>query len=132
MQPRGFGNPWLQLMLSQCCTLAAELMSQVRRVESHARRTRVVLDWPNESWFALCLARHRLHDPELHHLALCSATSGLVRRLSRLPSRARDGSPGSWIVLAEKINAVRWSGIALVIVGLFLVAKPVAKMEERL
>nr|MDQ6912323.1 EamA family transporter [Verrucomicrobiota bacterium] len=39
---------------------------------------------------------------------------------------------GSWLVLGEAIGAIRWCGIALVVLGLFLVAKPVAKLEERL
>lgn len=39
---------------------------------------------------------------------------------------------GSWLVLGEAISPIRWGGIALVVLGLFLVAKPVAKLEERL
>jgi drug/metabolite transporter (DMT)-like permease len=39
---------------------------------------------------------------------------------------------GCWIFLGELISAVRWCGIALVVIGLALVAKPIAKMEERL
>jgi len=37
-----------------------------------------------------------------------------------------------WIFLGEHISATRWYGIAVVIVGLALVAKPVAKIEEKL
>src|SRR5947199_3017428 len=39
---------------------------------------------------------------------------------------------GCWIFLGELISALRWCGIALVVIGLALVAKPIAKMEERL
>jgi hypothetical protein len=39
---------------------------------------------------------------------------------------------GCWIFLGEFISALRWWGIALVIIGLALVAKPVAQIEERL
>jgi len=39
---------------------------------------------------------------------------------------------GCWIFLGELISTLRWCGIALVIIGLALVAKPIAKMEERL
>ena len=39
---------------------------------------------------------------------------------------------GCWILLGELISTLRWCGIALVVLGLALVAKPVAKMEERL
>ncbi len=39
---------------------------------------------------------------------------------------------GSWIVLGELISQRRWCGIALVLLGLAIVAKPAAKLEERL
>jgi len=39
---------------------------------------------------------------------------------------------GCWIFLGESISAVRWCGIGLVIIGLALVAKPIAQIEERL
>ena len=39
---------------------------------------------------------------------------------------------GCWIFLGELISTLRWCGIVLVIFGLALVAKPIAKMEERL
>lgn len=37
-----------------------------------------------------------------------------------------------WIFLNESISATRWTGIALVLVGLIIVAKPFARMEEKL
>ena len=37
-----------------------------------------------------------------------------------------------WIFLGEHISATRWYGIAIVLLGLALVAKPVAKIEEKL
>ena len=37
-----------------------------------------------------------------------------------------------WIFLGEDISATRWLGIAIVIFGLAVVAKPVAKIEEKL
>lgn len=39
---------------------------------------------------------------------------------------------GSWLVLGESIPPARWVGIGLITAGLFLIAKPLAKMEERL
>ena len=39
---------------------------------------------------------------------------------------------GCWIFLGELISTLRWCGIGLVILGLALVAQPIAKMEERL
>jgi multidrug transporter EmrE-like cation transporter len=39
---------------------------------------------------------------------------------------------GCWIFLGEAISPARWLGISLVIVGLVLVAKPVAAAESKL
>jgi drug/metabolite transporter (DMT)-like permease len=37
-----------------------------------------------------------------------------------------------WLILKEAISPLRWCGIALVIIGLVIVAKPAAELEERL
>ena len=39
---------------------------------------------------------------------------------------------GSYTFLNETISVRRWAGIALVVMGIFIVAKPVAQMEEKL
>lgn len=39
---------------------------------------------------------------------------------------------GCWIFLSEAISPQRWLGIALVLVGLLLVARPVAGVEKKL
>lgn len=38
----------------------------------------------------------------------------------------------SWLILGERINATRWCGIALLLCGLTLVARPAAELEEKL
>ena len=38
----------------------------------------------------------------------------------------------SWLVLGERISWIRWGGIALVLTGLVIVARPVARFEEKL
>ncbi len=38
----------------------------------------------------------------------------------------------SWIFLSEAIMPRRWAGIGLVLIGLLIVARPAAKLEERL
>ena len=38
----------------------------------------------------------------------------------------------SWLVLGESISLTRWFGIALVLIGLAIVARPVARLEEKL
>jgi drug/metabolite transporter (DMT)-like permease len=37
-----------------------------------------------------------------------------------------------WMFLGEQISPRRWCGIAILIIGLAIVAKPVAKIEEKL
>lgn len=37
-----------------------------------------------------------------------------------------------WIFLGEAISPIRWCGIALVVAGLMIVAKPYARLDERL
>jgi drug/metabolite transporter (DMT)-like permease len=37
-----------------------------------------------------------------------------------------------WIFLGELISTRRWCGIGLVLIGLFIVAKPFAHIEEKL
>ena len=37
----------------------------------------------------------------------------------------------SWLVLGEKINTIRWAGISLVLVGIWIIARPVSRLEER-
>ena len=38
----------------------------------------------------------------------------------------------AWVFLGEAITNLRWCGIALVVVGLVIVAKPVSRLEEKL
>jgi len=38
----------------------------------------------------------------------------------------------SWIFLGELIRPLRWCGIALVLIGLAIIAKPTARLEEKL
>jgi drug/metabolite transporter (DMT)-like permease len=37
----------------------------------------------------------------------------------------------SWLVLGEKINIIRWAGISLVLLGIWIIARPVSRVEER-
>ena len=37
----------------------------------------------------------------------------------------------SWLVLGERIHAIRWTGIALVVAGVWIIARPASKAEER-
>jgi multidrug transporter EmrE-like cation transporter len=39
---------------------------------------------------------------------------------------------GCWMFLGEDISSLRWGGIAVVLLGLMVIAKPAAQLEERL
>ena len=39
---------------------------------------------------------------------------------------------GCWLFLGEKISLIRWGGILCVLAGVYVLARPVAHMEERL
>jgi drug/metabolite transporter (DMT)-like permease len=39
---------------------------------------------------------------------------------------------GSWLFLGEAISSRRWIGIFLVALGVFFIARPVARAEEKL
>ena len=127
-----FSNPWLQLSLSQCCTLCADLCLK------HGAMTTVHLA-PAWSWTGLTGLASPLVWLGIVFLILSFVTWLYVLRQLAL-SVAFPVSQvvhvmvplGSWMVLGEMISPTRWGGIALVVIGLFLVAKPVAKLEERL
>ena len=39
---------------------------------------------------------------------------------------------GSWLFLGEQISLVRWAGILIVTLGIMIIARPLARLEERL
>jgi drug/metabolite transporter (DMT)-like permease len=39
---------------------------------------------------------------------------------------------GSWLFLGEEISILRWIGVFVVTLGVIVIAKPLAKLEERL
>jgi multidrug transporter EmrE-like cation transporter len=37
----------------------------------------------------------------------------------------------SWLLLEDKIGTIRWAGIALVLAGIWVIARPASRIEER-
>jgi drug/metabolite transporter (DMT)-like permease len=131
-KPTGFWNPWVQLALSQLCTLASDLClkrgaSAVAHFASGWSWTGITALVSPLVWLGIVLMLLSFITwlYVLRHMSLSIAfpASQIVHIMVPL---------GSWLVLGEKISALRWIGIVLVVLGLFFVAKPVAKMEERL
>lgn len=131
-RPSGFANPWLQLALSQTCTMVGDLC--LKRGAMGTLRLS-----PKWAWTGLTGLASPLVWLGIVFLILSFVTWLYV--LKHLPlSVAFPVSQvvhimvpvGSWLVLGERIGYLRWSGIALVLIGLAIVAKPAAKLEERL
>src|ERR1700738_2192775 len=131
-RPSGFANPWLQLALSIVCVLASELL--LKRGASDVADPNSPLTWTGVNaltsplvWWAILLILASfvswLYVLKYIPLSVAFPLSRVVDILVPL---------GCWIFLGESISALRWCGIALVIIGLALVAKPVAEIEERL
>lgn len=128
-----FGNPWVQLALSIAFVTIYELLLKIGAVET-ADIAGSTWAWTGLSglassyiWLAILFVILSLITwlYVLRHLPLSLAfpISQSVHALVPL---------GSWLILDESITSLRWSGILLVLVGLIVVAKPVARFEERL
>ena len=130
-QPSGWRDPRLQLALSVLCVLFSELL-----LKRGASETASATPW---SWTGL----NSLVSPLVWWGILFVVASFLswLYVLKYIPltiafplSRVVDVLVplSCWIFLGETISVRRWCGIALVVIGLAIVAKPVARLEERL
>jgi multidrug transporter EmrE-like cation transporter len=131
-RPSGFRNPWLQLVLSIVCVLVSELLlkrgaSDVANLESPWSWTGINGLTSPLVWLAILFVIASfvtwLYVLKYVPLSLAFPFSRVVDALVPL---------GCWIFLGETISPRRWIGIALVIIGLAVIAKPVGRMEERL
>ncbi len=127
----GWRDPRLQLALSVVCVLFSELL-----LKRGASETASATSW---SWTGL----NSLASPLVWWGILFVIASFLswLYVLKYIPltiafplSRVVDVLVplSCWIFLGETISARRWCGIALVVIGLAVVARPVARLEERL
>lgn len=131
-RPRGLRNPWLHLIISVVCVAIYELL--LKRGASETAD-------PNSSWswtgltglgsiyvwiaivFVIVSLLTWLYVLRYLPLSVAFPISQSVHVLIPL---------GSWLILGENIVTLRWIGIALVSLGLTIVAKPVARLEEEL
>ncbi len=131
-RPAGFANPWFQFVLNIIGVVIYELL-----LKAGATAT---ADSAN-GWSVIGITA--LQSP-LTWLAIAVIVVDLVIWLYILRyiplsiafplSRTVDVLVpiSCWVILKEAISPLRWCGIALVIIGLVVVAKPVAQLEERL
>jgi drug/metabolite transporter (DMT)-like permease len=128
---RWWANPWFVLALEAIFVTASEVLlkvgaSETKRVEGWEWTGLMSLAsiW---IWLAivlvilsfLCWIYVLRHIP----LSIAFPLSNVVHVLVPL---------SCWIFLGEHISAARWCGIAIVVFGLAVVARPVAKIEEKL
>jgi drug/metabolite transporter (DMT)-like permease len=128
---RWWANPWLVLVLEAIFVTASEVLLKVGASETRRVAGR---EWTGLLSLAsiwiwvgivfvilsfLCWIYVLRHIP----LSIAFPLSNVVHVLVPL---------SCWIFLGEHISATRWCGIAIVIFGLAIVAKPVAKIEEKL
>lgn len=131
-KPAGLRNPWLHLGLSVTCVTIYELL-----LKRGARETAGLS--PSWSWtglsglasiyvwiaigFVILSLLTWLYVLRYIPLSIAFPISQAVHVLVPL---------GSWLILGENIVTLRWIGIAFVSLGLAVVAKPVARLEEEL
>jgi drug/metabolite transporter (DMT)-like permease len=131
-RPTGFFNPWFQFVLNIVGVVFYELL-----LKAGASAT---ADPANHwSWFGITA----LQSP-FTWLGISVIVVDLVIWLYILKfiplsiafplSRTVDVLVpiSCWLILREAISPLRWCGIALVVIGLIIIAKPAAQLEERL
>jgi drug/metabolite transporter (DMT)-like permease len=128
----GFANPWVQLGLSALCVTVSEVF--LKRGATETAHLSAAWMWTGFTGLAsawvwggmlLVVLSFASWLYVIRHIPLTVAfpLSNVVHVLVPL---------SCWILLGEAISTRRWCGIALVLVGLAIVAQPVAKLEERL
>jgi multidrug transporter EmrE-like cation transporter len=123
-------NPYLQLVLTVALVTVAEILLKQGTTETATVE--------NTDWLGLS----SLPSPRVWMgaalLALSSGTWILVLRKMQLylaftlSSVVHVTIPvASWLVLGEQIHAVRWTGITLLLAGIWIIARPATRAEER-
>jgi uncharacterized membrane protein len=131
-RPSGFANPWVQLGLSVACVVASELL--LKRGASETANPGANWSWTGVSGLASPLVWWGILFVILSFLSWLYVLRFIPLTIAFPLSRVVDVLVPlcCWLVLEETISARRWLGIALVVIGLAIVAKPVARLEERL
>jgi drug/metabolite transporter (DMT)-like permease len=131
-RPCGFFNPWFQLGLNVLGVLAYELL-----LKAGANATADLSKswwWTGITgltsaltWLAILFI---ILDLVIWLYVLKYIPLSIAFPLSRVVDVLVPIS--CWLILEESISPRRWCGIALVVTGLAIVAKPAARLEERL
>jgi undecaprenyl phosphate-alpha-L-ara4N flippase subunit ArnF len=131
-KPAGFGNPWLQLGLSVMCVFVSELLLKLGATATANPAS--AWSWTGINSLASSLVWWGILFVIASFLSWLYVLKYIPLTIAFPLSRVVDVLVplGCWIFLGESISMRRWCGIALVVIGLAVVAKPVARLEERL
>jgi drug/metabolite transporter (DMT)-like permease len=130
--PPGFFNPWFQLGLNVLCVLAYELLLKAGATAtanlSHLWSWTGITGLASPlTWLAMVFI---IFDLMIWLYVLKYIPLSVAFPLSRIVDVLVPIS--CWLILHESISPRRWCGIGLVIFGLAIVAKPAARLGERL
>jgi len=131
-RPSGFANPWLQLTLSVVCVFVSELL--LKRGASDTANPAQAWSWTGVTGLASPLVWLGIIFVIISFISWLYVLRYVPLTVAFPLSRVVDilVPLGCWFFLGEAISERRWCGIALVIIGLAVTAKPVARLEERL
>jgi drug/metabolite transporter (DMT)-like permease len=131
-RPSGFANPWLQLTLSVVCVFVSELL--LKRGASDTANPAQAWSWTGVTGLASPLVWLGIIFVIISFISWLYVLRYIPLTVAFPLSRVVDilVPLGCWFFLGEAISPRRWCGIALVIIGLAVTAKPVARLEERL
>ncbi len=131
-QPSGIRNPWLQLAISTVAVAISELF--LKRGAMATVQVSQAWGWTGLTTLASPLVWIGILFTILSFLTYLYAIKHLPLSVAFPASQVIHVLVpiSSWLVLGERINALRWGGIALVLCGLALIARPVAALEEKL
>jgi drug/metabolite transporter (DMT)-like permease len=131
-RPSGFANPWLQLTLSVLCVSVSELL--LKRGASDTANPAQAWSWTGVTGLASPLVWSGIIFVIISFISWLYVLRYIPLTIAFPLSRVVDilVPLGCWFFLGEAISTRRWCGIALVVIGLAVTAKPVARLEERL
>ena len=131
-RPSGFANPWLQLALSVLCVFVSELL--LKRGASDTANPAQAWSWTGVTGLASPLVWLGIIFVIISFISWLYVLRYIPLTVAFPLSRVVDilVPLGCWFFLGEAISPRRWCGIALVVIGLAVTAKPVARLEERL
>ncbi|PYL13990.1 MAG: hypothetical protein DMF46_09720 [Verrucomicrobia bacterium] len=131
-RPSGFANPWLQLALSVGCVFVSELL--LKRGASDTANLAQAWSWTGVTGLASPLVWLGIIFVIISFISWLYVLRYIPLTIAFPLSRVVDilVPLGCWFFLGEAISTRRWCGIALVVIGLAVTAKPVARLEERL